>query len=199
MLEQKQMIRQQVLTARHSLAPAEVVEKSNRIIQRLLKLPQYGKARTILTYLDFRNEVSTASFISQALREGKIIAVPLVNQTEKLITPCRLENYPGEGVLVPGAYGILEPAPNKIRPVSVETVDLVIVPGVVFDERGHRLGYGGGFYDRFLPQLRRDAVVVALAYELQIWPDLTSLMADHDQSVALIITEDRTIRTNQMI
>ncbi|SHK67724.1 5-formyltetrahydrofolate cyclo-ligase [Desulforamulus aeronauticus] len=196
MQEAKQMIRQQVLAARRSLTPTEALEKSSRITQRLLELPQYGKARTILTYLDFRGEVCTGSFISQALEAGKIIAVPLVNKTEKRMTPCQLVNYPEE--LVPGAYGILEPAPDKIRPVPVETVDMVLVPGVVFDEQGHRLGYGGGFYDRFLPQLRPDAVIVALAYELQIWPDLISLMADHDQPVAVVITEDRIIRTNEM-
>lgn len=197
MFDQKQTLRQQVLAARCGLAPAEVAEKSKRIIERLLELPQYTKANTILTYLDFRNEVQTDTLLTQALQAGKKITVPLVNQAEKLIIPCQVENFPGD--LVPGTYGIREPAPGKIRPVPVAEVDQVIVPGVVFDEQGQRLGYGGGYYDRFLPRLRRDAIKVALAFELQICPDLTSLLDDHDQPVDLVITEDRIIKTSQMV
>ena len=197
MLDQKQNLRRQVLAARCSLSPAEVAEKSKKIIKRLLELPQYTKADTILTYMDFRNEVRTNTLITQALQAGKKITVPLVNRTEKLIIPCQVENFPGD--LVSGTYGIKEPAPGKIRPVPVEEVDQVIVPGVVFDEQGQRLGYGGGYYDRLLPRLRQDAIRVALAFELQVCPDLTPLLDDHDQPVDLVITEERVIKVSQMV
>lgn len=197
MLAEKQILRQQVLAARCQMAPAEVAEKSKRIIERLLELPQYTKANTILTYVDFRNEVLTGHFITQALQAGKRITVPLVNRSEKLIIPCAVENFPGD--LVPGTYGIKEPAPDKVRPVPVEEIDQVIVPGVVFDEKGQRLGYGGGYYDRLLPRLRQGASKVALAFELQVCRDLTPLLDHHDQPVDMIITEDRIIKVAQKV
>ncbi|SHF19728.1 5-formyltetrahydrofolate cyclo-ligase [Desulforamulus putei] len=183
----KKTIRKQVLAARGCLGEQEVQVNSNRIVEQLLDLECYKKAKTVMTYLDFRNEVATDLLIRHALQSGKRLTVPVVNQGDKSMLPSLLENFPDD--LSAGSYGIREPGPGKIRPVPVQELDLVVVPGVAFDSRGNRLGYGGGYYDRFLPRLRPDAVTVALAYQFQLVADLSPYLGPHDQPVHIIITE----------
>lgn len=185
----KKAIRKQLLAARTSLGEQEVRAKSKYIIEQLLNLEPYQKASTIMTYLDFRNEVATDQLVRHALYSGKRLTVPVVNQRDKSIMPSLLENYPDD--LTAGSYGILEPGPGKIRPVAAEELNLLVVPGVAFDPWGNRLGYGGGYYDRFICRLRPDAATVALAYELQVVPDLFPYMGPYDQPVQIIITEKR--------
>lgn len=183
----KKVIRQQAAAARNSLGPQEVLAKSRSILERLLSLESFQRANTVMTYLDFRNEVSTDLLVTQALQSGKGVAVPVVNRADKSMQPSLLQDFPGD--LTVGSYGIREPHPAKIRPVPVEGLDLVVVPGVAFDPRGNRLGYGGGFYDRFIPRLRPDAVTVALAYDFQIVNDLSPYLGPYDRPVQIIISE----------
>lgn len=151
----------------------------------------YRQSRKMMTYLAFRNEVPTGDLVRVAMEEGKRVMVPVVNPVAKSMTPSRLIN-PATDLAV-GQYGILEPRPEVFRPVDPAELDLVIIPGVAFDQRGNRVGYGGGYYDRFIPLLREEAVTVALAYELQIWPDTGPVTGPYDQPVHFIITETRVI------
>ncbi|WP_003544438.1 5-formyltetrahydrofolate cyclo-ligase [Desulfotomaculum nigrificans] len=186
----KQLLRKQILAARSAMDRQQVTAKSERIITRLTELKIYQDAEIIMAYLDFRNEVSTVSLVKQALKQGKRVTVPVVNRQERSMTPSLLERYPED--LIEGAYGILEPC--QVKPLAPEELDLVVVPGVAFDERGNRMGYGGGYYDRFLPRLRAGAVTIALAYELQLVADLSPFMGPYDQPVQYILTEERLIK-----
>lgn len=185
----KKELRKKVIAARASLPEAEVARKSARITESIVALPEYQKALSIMAYVDFRNEVQTGELIKKALQDGKKVAVPYTDLAGKRLIPSLLEDFPGD--LVPGTYGILEPPADCLRPVGPEELDLVIVPGVAFDERGNRLGYGGGFYDRFLPRTGEDCVWLAPAFELQLQPGVYA--AEHDCPVHIIVTEDRVI------
>ncbi|GAB6179607.1 5-formyltetrahydrofolate cyclo-ligase [Desulfotomaculum defluvii] len=193
----KDRIRKQVLEARGNLSQGEVVDKSNSITERLLCCNLYQLARTIMVYLDFRNEVKTDSLIKHALGTGKQVVVPVVNTQDRSMISSLLVNYPED--LTSGSYGILEPAPDKVRPMDPREIDLVIVPGAVFDYQGNRMGYGGGYYDRFLPRLRKDAVALALAYEFQVRQDFAMLMGQYDQPVQYIVTEKRIIQCQNSV
>lgn len=183
-------LRKSVLKARSSLTLVQVAEKSARILERLLGLDEYKKASTLMAYLDFRNEAQTGELVQAAMAAGKKVAVPVTDIANKRLTPSLLLDYPGD--LHAGAWDIPEPKPECLRPLEPQELDLVIVPGVAFDEKGNRLGYGGGFYDRFLPRTRPDTLFIALAFELQVRPEVYP--GSHDVPMHLLLTEDRIIR-----
>jgi len=185
----KSEIRKETLKARLALAEQEVSAKSAMIIKRLLALEEYRRAAVLMTYVDFRNEVRTEGLIRESLARGKQVAVPFTDLRDRRLIPSLLRNFPED--LAPGAWGILEPAPGRLRPVEPAEIDLVVVPGVAFDEKGNRLGYGGGYYDRFLPQTRPDCFHVAPAFELQIRPEITP--DPYDCPVHCLVTEKRVI------
>lgn len=182
-------IRKRVLKARLALSTEEVDEKSVNILKRLLALEEYRQAAVLMTYVDFRNEVRTGDLIRESLARGKQVAVPFIDPRNRRLIPSLLLNFPED--LAPGVWGILEPAPGCLHPVEPAEIDLVVVPGVAFDEKGNRLGYGGGYYDRFLPQTRPGCFHVAPAFELQIWSKITP--APYDCRVHCLVTEKRVI------
>jgi 5-formyltetrahydrofolate cyclo-ligase len=185
----KNELRKNVIAGRNALSGRDVAEKSKIIAGRIMKLKEYQNALTVMAYIDFRNEVQTEAIIQDALRKGKRVAIPITDIRNKKLIPSLLENYPGD--LAPGTWGILEPKPGCIRPVEPGEIDLVIVPGVAFDTAGNRLGYGGGFYDRFLPRTRRDTVFLSPAFELQVRPNVYP--GKHDIPIHLLVTEDRVL------
>jgi len=111
----------------------------------------------------------------------------ITDRANTALIPSELKDFPGD--LTSGTWGILEPKADRVRPVDPQEIDLVVVPGVSFDPNGNRLGYGGGFYDRFLLRTKPDTTFVALAFELQIRDDVHP--EEHDHPVHYVITEDR--------
>ncbi|MCF8010352.1 MAG: 5-formyltetrahydrofolate cyclo-ligase [Clostridiales bacterium] len=186
----KKKLRKEVLGERGALGEQSLADKSSDITSNILKMKEYQRAETIMVYVDFRNEVQTGEFIQAAMSAGKKIAVPLTDIENKRLIPSELKNYPGD--LVPGAYGIPEPASDCLRPIEPADFDMILIPGVAFDEEGNRLGYGGGFYDRFLLNTRKDCIWLAPAYELQlkpcVYPD------KHDCPVHFIVTEKKILK-----
>ncbi|MDO7785664.1 5-formyltetrahydrofolate cyclo-ligase [Desulforamulus aquiferis] len=187
---EKKSLRKQILASRELLSPQDAFNRSSLITERLLVLDAFLKANTMMAYLSIKNEVQTGHIIERALQDGKEIAVPVVNSNKKSMKAAKLLSYPGG--LVPGPYGILEPA--VFLPISAEDLDLIVVPGAAFDPKGNRLGYGGGYYDRFLPRVRPGAVTIALAYEMQMMEDLSNYMEPHDCRVEYVVTEERIIK-----
>ncbi|MDS1029199.1 5-formyltetrahydrofolate cyclo-ligase [Bacillota bacterium LX-D] len=183
----KKNLRQEVLTKRKELVPEVVAEKSSLIINKVIALEEYQKAKTIMLYLAFRNEVDTTLLIKHAMTEGKKVVIPVSDMQNIALIPTELRNYPGD--LEEGAYGILEPKKEAFHFVDPQEIDLLIVPGVAFDGQGYRLGYGAGYYDRFIPQLRTDTTILALAFELQIVQRV--FPESHDKQMQFIVTEER--------
>lgn len=186
----KKELRKEIITTRMGQSDIEVAEKSAKVAERVKSLPEFQKADLVMFYIDFRKEVATGELIKYCLEHGKRVVIPITDTKNIRLIPSELRDFPGD--LTAGTWGILEPKPDCVRPVESGEIDFIIVPGVSFDDKGNRLGYGGGFYDRFLPQTKPGATFAALAFELQIREDVCP--EAHDFPVHYVITEDRTIR-----
>jgi phosphoribosylglycinamide formyltransferase-1 len=157
------------------------------IMDRFVHHPKFEPSRCLLLYCAIRGEVHTDGIIRSALSLGKKVALP-VTDTESH----SLELYEIKGMdeLKPGAFGIPEPEKRPDRRVQPEEVDIAVVPGVSFDRRGHRLGYGMGYYDSLLKRVR--GCKVGLAYDMQIVEHVPD--EPHDVAVDAIVTQSSIIR-----
>lgn len=187
--ERKNDLRKQAHASRNAQENKD--ELSRRIVGAFMALHQYAEASTVMFYIDVRSEVRTRNDLELALKSGKTIVVPWCNADGELEL-FRLESM---DELELGMYRILEPRQElrslPEKQVSVESLDLIMVPGVAFDERGGRMGHGKGYYDKLLEHARQDAALVALAFECQLFSEIP--VAHHDIFMDLIITEDRVI------
>jgi 5-formyltetrahydrofolate cyclo-ligase len=169
---------------RRQAAGAEQGESARAAGERLAALPEVGMARTVMVYLGHGSEISTEPLIERLAVSGRILLVPVVRGDE--IQPWAFR--PGDPVQ-PGPYGPSEPVHSA--PADPATVDLVVVPGLAFDRSGHRLGQGGGHYDRFLPFLRPDATRVGLCFDTQLLDRVPHEPAD--EPVDIVVTDRRTV------
>ncbi len=153
-----------------------------------MSLPEYALAETIMFYIDVRSEVRTRDDLALALAAGKTIVVPWCNADGELEL-FRLENMEELEI---GMYKILEPRTElrslPEKQVNVDTLDLIMVPGVAFDRRGARMGHGKGYYDKLLQHARGNTPLIALAFECQLFDEIP--VADHDIFMDKLITED---------
>ncbi len=182
----KKTLRKQVLAVRDHLSPDERTAKSRQIGEKLFALPEFTAARLIMFFASFRSEVDTVPMIRQALQSGKRIILPKVKN--KALELFEIADFDAD--VVPGGWGI--PEPQRGTPGRLEDVDLMVVPGAVFDERGNRIGYGAGYYDKLLPSFK--GATVALAFEAQIVGHIP--VEAHDIPVGKIVTEKRVIAAN---
>jgi len=189
MKEEKAKLRQQSLASRRSLRQEEIHQKSEIIWQNLSRLPLFKKAGVVLFYIALPDEVQTQKMMDSALKMGKRIAVPVIERHGREIKPFEIKSACLD--LVPGPFGIMQPMEKDRIPLSLEEIDLVIVPGIAFDEQGERLGFGAGFYDRFLRNLPSYTRFVALAFECQLVKKIPC--QDHDVPMHYIVTEKRVI------
>lgn len=185
---EKDDLRKKILALRRSQSIAQVEIVSSLIQKRILFLPLFKSAKAILFYLASKDEVQTKELIRKALSLSKKVGVPLVDPERKQIIPSWIRDIDQE--LTIGFRGILEPKKSCIRIFDSQELDLIIVPGVAFDPKGHRLGLGGGFYDRFLARVS-GIVFLSPAFEFQVVDQVP--YQDHDITVDYIITEKRVI------
>ena len=187
-MTQKQQLRQKAIQGRDALPLEQRKMFESDIRARLFALEQFIKADKVLFYASFRTEVSTGIMIAEALDMGKTVILPRVDQEEGRLTKHVVN---GLEELVPGHMGILEPDMEKHSEVKVEDIHMLVIPGLAFDPKGARIGYGGGYYDRLLPRIKGERTIAALAFEAQIFDSLP--MEEHDIPVDYIFTEQRTI------
>lgn len=183
----KKGLRNEVLTRRLLMTREANLEYSQRIAANVASMEAFNAATTIMAYWPFRNEVDTSWLVRTALANGKRVILPRTIKSEKRLAPHIINDI--ERDLKPGAYGIMEPLPElpEARP---DEIDFVVVPGLVFDRVGNRIGYGGGYYDRFLPMLQR-AAKVAVAFELQMVKRVPA--EERDRPVDYVVTEKEVI------
>lgn len=155
------------------------VEKDEMIRDRVLDLREWQDARTVLLYVSHDGEVDTFDLMKRAREHGKRVAAPRV-----VVERLELREIRGEEDLEAGAYGISEPSADRPL-IEPSEVDVAIVPGIVFDKRGHRVGYGRGYYDRLLKET--SCPHIGLAYGFQIVEYIPE--EDYDVPVALVVTE----------
>lgn len=192
MYKKKDILRKSCLEQRNSLGGRELRERSSNIFNNLKNMDEFKKSRYIMCYMSFGNEVDTSELIKECLELGKRVAIPLIEDldgTGKKISPCEISDM--ESNFEKGTYGILEPKKETARRIDPQVIDLVIVPGVAFDIKKNRIGYGAGYYDRFLKKVEKDCVKIAVAFELQIVDEIP--YEDHDLPMDMIITEKRVI------
>ncbi len=189
MATDKSSIRREVLGQRDAMSQDERRRKSEQIAAKLALQPEYRDARAVLFYVNFRSEVNTRGLIESAIAGGKRVIVPKVDRKAHELRLFEISD-PGRD-LESGYMGIYEPVEGLSKPANATEIDLVILPGVGFDEGGRRLGYGGGYYDRLITRLRPDARLVALAFDIQLRDRIPC--EEHDKPVGRIITETRVI------
>ncbi len=181
----KKAIRKAFLQARKDL-PKDIVQKHSAIItEKVLAKSYFQKAQTVMIYMDFRKEVATKALIEACWAAGKKVVVPRVMKEGQLLL-ISIESFEDFEL---SSFGILEPIPRADNQPDAASIDLVLVPGVAFDEEGYRMGYGGGFYDRLILRFREDVVLCALAFEVQMTDKLP--VEPHDQQMDVVITEAR--------
>ncbi|MEA3369239.1 MAG: 5-formyltetrahydrofolate cyclo-ligase [Candidatus Ratteibacteria bacterium] len=183
----KQIMRRQGLLKREKQTPTAIRRKSRQIKQKLFRMPEYRQAKTVMFYAAKFGEVETGEMIKETLKKKKKAAVPKVKKTG--LIPSELLDWAKD--LKKGAFGIKEPMDEALRPLALEKIDLVIVPGICFDIKKNRLGYGYGYYDCFLARLPKRAKLFGLAFELQLVGGIPSFA--NDKSLDKIITEKRVI------
>ena len=176
----KRALRRAMGEKKRALTAAEIESRSARLAERLFETAQWHKARSVYAYVAFNQEVRTRPIIERAWADGKRVAVPKIVAGEMRFI--WLEDF--DGLAPGGAFGILEPIENE--PVADDDGALVLVPGLAFDARGHRLGYGGGYYDRWLAA-NPGHPTVALCYAFQRVDRIED--EGHDIAVDSVIAE----------
>jgi len=189
----KKEIREKLLKMRRRQSKEERKKKSLVIWKKLKALPEFIEAKTVMFYLSTPDEVDTERMVKESIKIGRRIVVPVSEVKEKKMTLSILKDYGRE--LGIGAFNIPEPEKKYIRKISSKDIDLVIIPGVGFDEKCGRLGFGKGFYDHFLRNLPVGVPRIALAYDFQVIAVLP--LEEHDVKVSKIITERRIIITKE--
>ena len=187
-MQDKTEARKELLRKRDRIPPEVRKVKSRLIRERLLSLDEFKNASIIFFFASFRTEVDTTELIKTSLSAGKRAVLPKVKKDTQELLLYEITDF---AQLSPGYMNIPEP-PVDERQMSINDVDLVIIPGAGFDISGSRIGFGGGYYDRLLAGLQKPVPVIAPAYEEQVVDSLPS--EPHDIRVQMIVTDSRLIR-----
>ncbi len=182
--EEKAALRARARAVREQVDVNQARAARDAVAKALIEVIDWSKARLLLAYAPVRGEVDPSGVVEAFWGRGLSVAFPTVDPAGKRLVPKRVLSF---AELVPGAYGIPSP-PASSPEVAAWEIDVVLVPGLAFDRRGYRLGYGGGYYDRFLPLLRPGALKVGLAYARLLWEELPA--EEHDQAVDWVVTEE---------
>lgn len=178
----KTSFRQNLLAARKNSSPEARRLADQQIAHTLVNLPVWQNARTIGCYVALPDEVQTLGILKLGLKTLKLVAAPVITQKSEPMQFYQVTSIPG---LQPGPMGILQPPREHV--LLAENLDLLIVPGLGFDLVGRRLGYGGGYYDRYLAEF--SGITLALAYDLQVVDHIPA--TPHDRPVQMLLTETR--------
>ncbi|AOR22492.1 5-formyltetrahydrofolate cyclo-ligase [Clostridium taeniosporum] len=186
-LEEKKELRKKILNLRKEINSTEKKNFDNIIHKKFFESKFYSQCRNIFVYISYDSEIDTKTLIIKALKDGKNIYVPRTNYKTKLMEAVKITSLEN---LIEDRYGILQPKESELS-TELNNIDLVIIPGVAFDINGGRMGYGGGFYDRYLNKCKKDIFKIALAYDFQVIDYIP--MDKHDISVDCVITNTKEI------
>lgn len=185
-IQQAKIELRKAIIARRSALSLPLRQTANRAIsKRVLALGSFHDAQTVMAYMSIGAEFSTSELVRAAIDCDKVLVLPKVNSAERKLDLFRVDNL--DDNLKPGIWGILEPDPERCEKMPTEEIDFVLVPGVAFDADCHRLGYGGGYYDRLLEELGPFATFVAAAFALQIIERVP--VEEHDVGLDVVVTE----------
>jgi len=189
--EQKKALRTKYLEKRNQMEPEKRKAASKKIREWVFANKRFKAAETVFVYASYKSEVETKEIIQGALRQGKRVAVPKVHGTEMFFYTINSWEE-----LFPGYQGILEPQTAGREPVVPAKSDVMLVPGAVFDHKGSRIGYGGGYYDKYLDKIFSAygycPYLMGLAFACQINPKKIPA-EEYDKKMDCILTERRVI------
>jgi len=180
----KSEIRKNIRRIRDSLSEGFVKDSSNLIADNFFSMDAVRDANIILAYYSYNNEVNTHGIIENLISMNKKIALPICKKDQADIAVSFISS---KAELKPGIFGIQEPVSEMSSSVRPETIDVVIVPGIAFDRKGNRIGYGKGYYDRFLCSLSPSQLKIGLCFDFQLFDELP--FDSHDVPVDCVITE----------
>ena len=189
LLLDKKKTRQRVLQQRRAFSATEKTPAEQRMLKFLQSWDVFRQAKTIHIFISKTDEPDTSPIIESAWESGKTVAVPCVIPETFELFHSQLKSFED---LSSGALGVLEPSPEGRIAMNPESFDLVIIPGVAFDRQGGRLGYGKGYYDRFLEQTT--AFRLALAFNFQVLEKVPT--EKHDVPMNGVLTESGIIEVN---
>lgn len=184
----KKELRKIIIEKRDNIYKEEKAVMDKNIIFSLKEKEFYKNSKNIFIYLGFGSEIDTMSYIQDFINEGKHIFIPRTDIKTKKMEAVEITSLDG---LKENKYGILEPNNNK-EEFYKNNLDLIILPGVAFDHNGRRIGYGGGYYDRYLEDIDKRIIKVALTYDFQLLENVPA--EEHDIKADYIITETMSIK-----
>lgn len=176
-MEDKLTLRKRIQQLKKELSHEQQRDESQQVFTKLEQLEVFKTSKNILCYWSLPDELATQSFIKHWYKDKSIYLPKVVNKN------LTIHRYEGMGSMQKGKYDILEPNTHFLKDLDV--LDLIIVPGIAFTKAGERMGRGGGYYDRFLPQVPK-AIRVGVAYNCQIVDDIPS--ESHDVNMSLVLT-----------
>lgn len=185
----KDNLRKNLLNERKSMDIQNVTAFSNKIMSTIMKLPQFINSKNIMLYLSFNKEVNTYPLIKWCFDNGKTVIAPYCIQDKREIVPFKITNLTSD--LAKSTFGVMEPKHDLLEKANIEDIDLILVPGVVFDVNCNRIGFGAGYYDRFLPKITKNTPAIGIAYDYQIIDEIPA--GKYDVPLDFIITEKRMI------
>jgi len=194
----KQILRQTILRIRKSLSPQHKKQASQKILSQLITWDIFKKTKIIHIFLNLPDEIQTSPIIQQCWKQEKTVIVPYLISNSKNLGHSIL--FDMEHLML-GKWNIPEPRPDKRQSIDSATIDLVLVPGVGFDNKGNRIGYGAGYYDRFLKQLslirpgqsQPKVFLLGLGFQCQVIKEVPQ--EDHDIKMDNVLTEDGFFKT----
>ena len=185
----KTQIRKDIAKIISALVESDITKKVRAIEDRLFEFANFLEAKIALLYISGDNEVQTKNIIKRAYSYNKIVVLPAFDPKTFEMELMKVDKFAQE--LKPGPRGVPQPNADRCKIVPIDRIDIAIIPGIAFDEKGGRIGTGRGYYDRLIPKLAITTRKVALTLEDQIVPQIP--MESHDKYVDIIITEKRII------
>ncbi|MGM0437197.1 MAG: 5-formyltetrahydrofolate cyclo-ligase [Bacillota bacterium] len=190
----KEKSRKRWMKKRKNVAKENGIKKSKKITKNILSLKEVNQSQNIMIYVSYRSEVNTEKLIISLLNKDKNVFAPYCIKNEKRMEIVKIKNHDKD--LEKGAYGIKEPAKSlRTKNEEPENLDVVIVPAVAFSKNGYRVGYGGGYYDRFLARLTNDTISIGINYEEMVFNSVPK--EEHDLAVDILVTDKKILRINK--
>ena len=187
-IEKKDALREKIITLKRSLDGDAVRRMSSSIAGRFFSLPDFQQAGNILVYLSLKKEVQTEIIIKKCFAMGKKVFVPIIDQANNDLLVSELRGL--DIKFEKGVCGIRTPEEKEENIVSLDVIDLAIIPGLAFTRDGTRLGRGKGYYDRLLARLPSHIMKVGVAFDFQILDFIPR--SQHDMAVNMALTEKET-------
>ncbi|SFC42129.1 5-formyltetrahydrofolate cyclo-ligase [Clostridium uliginosum] len=192
-LDKKRELRKNILKIRREIDLKEKNEFDKIIENKFYESAFYKHSKNLFIYISYESEIETKDIIKKALKDGKNIYIPRIEDDTKVMDVVKIVSLDN---LVENKYGILEPAKDELA-VDPNEFDLIIMPGVAFDKTGGRMGYGAGYYDKYLKKIVKPVSKVAFAYDFQVINEVP--IDSHDIPINYILTERENIECGKKL